>query len=273
MSEALTIADPHMHARASPQQSSKPVPGAVAVRWTHAKPGRRAAGVPSRIDGAAHPINILARRFPVIRRLVGDESFRAMARRYLASEPARFTLLHAYGDSFPRFLSSQGDSASFEYVADIAELELGYDKAQRAGRSVSSQQVTLLSPAQLFELGLVLHPSVSVVASRFPIVAIWEGNRRDDRIFMIERWIAESALVARPFLQVEVRRLPPGGYPFIAALLQGQSLSAAAGAASAVAPDFDFGSGLTLLMESNIVMGCRERLGTSGENPDRRAPR
>jgi hypothetical protein len=35
---------------------------------------------------------------------------------------------------------------------------------------------------------------------------------------MTERWIAESAVVARPFLKVEILRLPSGGYAFLSAI-------------------------------------------------------
>ena len=40
---------------------------------------------------------------------------------------------------------------------------------------------------------------------------IWENNQSDDENGMIDRWRAEAALVARPLLEVEVRRLLPGG--------------------------------------------------------------
>jgi hypothetical protein len=66
-----------------------------------------------------------------------------------------------------------------------------------------------------------------LVQSRFPIVTIWENNRNNDGDGMIERWIAEAAVVARPFLKVEVRRLPSGGYAFLSALTQGKTVATA----------------------------------------------
>ena len=72
----------------------------------------------------------------------------------------------------------------------------------------------------------MLHPSVYLVQSRFPIVTIWESNQ-SMASGMIDRWSAEAALVARPFLEVEVRRLPPGGYAFLRALSEGQTVATA----------------------------------------------
>jgi hypothetical protein len=37
----------------------------------------------------------------------------------------------------------------------------------------------------------VLHPSVCLIQSRFPIVTIWEHNQTNDDNGMIERWSAE----------------------------------------------------------------------------------
>jgi len=67
-----------------------------------------------------------------------------------------------------------------------------------------------------------------------PIVTIWENNRTNDHNGMIERWGAEAALVARPFLEVEVRRLPSGGYAFLHAVSKGQTVATTVGIATEV---------------------------------------
>src|SRR5262245_9623780 len=78
-------------------------------------------------------------------------------------------------------------------------------KARRAADVRPLPAKTLLSlPAEwLKALCITLHPSVGLVQSRFPIVTIWENNQSDDENRMIDRWSAEAALVARPFLEVE----------------------------------------------------------------------
>src|SRR5262245_42586254 len=57
-------------------------------------------------------IDLLAARFPVTRCLVGEESFHAMARRFVRSDPPRSATLHRYGERLPRFLRSRGRAAS-----------------------------------------------------------------------------------------------------------------------------------------------------------------
>jgi hypothetical protein len=111
----------------------------------------------------------------------------------------------------------------------------------------------------LGDLRLVLHPSVFLVASRFPIVTIWESIERAGGNGMIERWRAEAALVARPRLDVEVRRMLPGGYAFIAGLSKGWTVAAAIEAGRAAVARFDAFANLALLTEAQIVVGFRER--------------
>ena len=105
-----------------------------------------------------------------------------IAHQFIAGEPLRFD-----EEAFPRFLRSRGAAASIEYVADIAELEMAHDKARRAAdaRPVGAQAFAPLSIKRLKGLRVELHPSVSLVASRFPIVTIWENNRCDGEPGMI----------------------------------------------------------------------------------------
>src|SRR5262245_50634113 len=124
-------------------------------------------------------IDLLAARFPVTRRLVGEESFHAMARRFVRSDPPRSATLNRYGDRFPRFLRSRGKAASIEYVADMAELELARSRARRAAdaRPIDARALRSLRDEQREGMRLELHPSVFLVASRFPIVTIWHDDR------------------------------------------------------------------------------------------------
>lgn len=203
-------------------------------------------------------IDLLAAHFPVTRRLVGEESFHAMARRFVRSDRPRSGTLHRYGDRLPRFLRRRGKAASIEYVADIAELELARNKARRAAdaRPIDARALRSLRVEQREGMRLVLHPSLFLVASRFPIVAIWH-NRVGGGSGSILCWRAESALVARPFFDVEVRRLPPGGYAFICALSEGKTVAGALEAAKAATPDCEAAANFAILLEANVVIGFR----------------
>ena len=63
----------------------------------------------------------------------------------------------------------------------------------------------------------------------------------------------EDALVVRPYLDVEVRRLPPGATPFVLALKSGESIGGAT--ATALAPGFNLEANLAGLIESGAIVG------------------
>ena len=204
------------------------------------------------------PIELLAARYPVIRRLVGELSFRVVARRFIRSHPPS-GIPSSFGDNFPHFIRSLGNAACIEYVADVAELEMLQHKARYAQhvRPLAALAVSSLQAERLRGMRVVLHPSVYLVQSRFPIVTAWENHQTSDGDGMIERWVAEAAIVARPFLEVEVRRLPSGGYAFLGALSEGKTVATAVEIATEAAPKFDVVSSLRLIEDAKVVVGIQ----------------
>jgi len=83
-------------------------------------------------------IRLLAARFPVVRRLAGEESFLGATCGYVLTQPPRSASLLRYGEAFPIFLRSIGDCASIEYLADIAALEWARHTARYAAPAATS---------------------------------------------------------------------------------------------------------------------------------------
>ncbi len=78
-------------------------------------------------------------------------------------------------------------------------------------------------------------------------------NSGEQELAPIQNWRGEDALVARPYLEVEVRALPPGGAAFLLALAGGRTLSDAAEAALADDPNFDLTGNIAGLIGSGLV--------------------
>ena len=100
-----------------------------------------------------------------------------------------------------------------------------------------------------------LHPSVEIVRSPHPIVTIWAMNSGERDLAPIENWHGEAALAVRPYLDVDVRLLPPGGAVFLLALAGAKPLGEAAAAALADHPEFDLSRSLAGLICSGLVCG------------------
>jgi hypothetical protein len=199
-------------------------------------------------------IDALVARYPVVRRLLWDEVFHAVARIYIGQSPPRSPVLLEYGQDFPDFIRHFGDCAGRLYVADIATLEDARVRAYHAADADAVDRATFaaLDGERLAAMHVRLHPSVTLLKSDFPVVTVWESEQIGVGCYLRE-WKPEAALIARPEFDVEVRLLPDGGYEFLAALAAGGTIADAIAAAQPQ-DGFDLASNLAVLIGSGVVV-------------------
>jgi hypothetical protein len=222
---------------------------------------RKGAGAPARRfrvyrnNVYAGLIDVLAGRFPVVARLVGEEFFRAMARVYVEREPPSSAVLLRYGASFANFIAGFPPAAEVPYLADMAALEWLRHSAYHAADAAPLPLHELASAADhAADAVLTFHPSLGIVRSPYPIVSIYELNASSGEVPRARLTGREDALVARSGLEVEIRRLPQGGAPFIVALKERRPIGEAAILALREASAFDLAANLTGLMASGVVV-------------------
>jgi hypothetical protein len=205
-------------------------------------------------------IQALAQRFPVVHRLVGNEFFDAMARVYVTTCPPASPVMMLYGETFPDFVDGFAPAASVPYLGDIARIEIA------RGRAYHAEDATPISPQTFATLPVWHHP----------IVSIWQVNDGPDHAVPISPWAPEAALVARPFKEVEVRRLAPAVAVFLSSLARRETMTQAITAGMHAAAGFDLVANLRLLMMSNVVTAieCQlEQLSVPGDVLTSRNPR
>jgi hypothetical protein len=213
---------------------------------------------------AAGLVSSLAERFPVVKRLVGDEFFSAMARVYAAAELPRSPLMLYYGETFPTFIESFAPAAPIPYLADVARIEMARGLAYHAADAMPLE-VDAFKPLPTDDLGEVrvqLHPSVSIITSNYPIHSIWRINQNPDRFRPISLFAREAVLVVRPCLRVKTLCITHETAAFVSALAAGKTLAEAAGPTAAF-------ESLATLINAKIVIGFG---GYSATLLDRRAP-
>jgi hypothetical protein len=203
---------------------------------------------------AASLINVLMARFPVVVRLVGDDSFRSLAHRFVMRCPPRSPVLLSYGEGFPEFLHCVGATSSAAYLADIARLEVARGHAYHAADAepVGADRFAELTQERLPGLQVLLHPSVTLLRSQFPVVSAWEANQAGAD-GTIRCWRAEDAIVARPRHEVTVARLPDGGFAFLSSLSNGSTLATAIEAGIRDHAAFDLAANLAVLAGAEIA--------------------
>jgi hypothetical protein len=180
-------------------------------------------------------IGVLENRFPVVARLTGLEFFRAMAQVYLKQNMPRSPVLLDYGGDFAGFIAGFAPAADVPYLADIAHFEWLQNEAYHAADAtpLDAEALSAIDPTTLPQTVFHLHPSLRLLASPYPVLAIWRTNTHDAEVQPIDFAVpGDDLLIVRPHFDVEILRLPPSAYAFVGALAAGHSLAAAAAEAS-----------------------------------------
>jgi hypothetical protein len=180
-------------------------PGAVAIHRRNVRSARHDA---------------LAATYPVVRRLVGDAFFRALALRYGQAHPSRSGDLHLYGDALARFVADDPFAAALAYLPDVARLEWACHESLHAADAppLDAPALARVPPERQHAIRFVLHPSVRFLACAHPVVALWEANQpgRDGTPDRTEG--ADRVRVWRDASGVRVRRMEPPAWEFACAL-------------------------------------------------------
>jgi hypothetical protein len=187
----------------------------------------------------------LSQRFPVVRRLVGDDFFSEMARAFLKVSLPPTPLIFAYGDAFPDFIAGFAPASALPYLADTARLEAIWTRAYHAADAppLMAERLLAIAPEALTGIRLVRHPAAALMPSEFAIGTIWQAHQAE-AVAALSVATAESVLVTRPAFDVRVHIVPAADARFAAALFAGETLGEAAAIAFAHDPAFDFGRAL-----------------------------
>ncbi len=188
--------------------------------------------------------------FPVIRKLVGAENFKVLARAFLHRHPPTSPLMMFYGAEMPGFLRDFEPTGKTGYLPDVARLELLIRESYHAADAevADPNRLQELSPDALMETPITLAPSIRLLRSPWPVFSIWRFNMENGA--PKPEMKVEDVLVARPDLDPAPYLLPPGGGAFVEALLAGKTFGAAIDAAT---EDFDLSATLGLLIETNAM--------------------
>ena len=232
--------------------TTQPIPSGITAHNAASPTGRFAVYRNNVVVGL---VNALRSSFPVVEKIVGEEFFAGMARVFVLERPPSTPLLATYGDEFAPFIATFGPAHELLYLADVARLEAARTRAYRApdAMPLGVAEFAALDASALGGMRINLHPSVEIVRSPHPIVTIWAMNSGERELAPIENWHGEDALVARPYLDVNVHLLPPGGAAFLLALGGAKTLVEAASAALTDHPEFDLSRNLAGLIGSGLA--------------------
>jgi len=188
--------------------------------------------------------------FPVIRKLVGDQFFRAMAGVYLRQHPPSSPLMMYYGEAMPDFLAAFEPAAHLTYLPDIARLELAMRQSYHAADAapIQAEALQALAPDALMATTFRFAPAVHLLRSDFPIAAIYRANTQNGPKPVMK---AETALITRPEFDPMLHTLDQPAADCLAALIAGETLEAAIAAGGDA---LDLGALLGLLLGQGAII-------------------
>jgi hypothetical protein len=193
--------------------------------------GRTASGLRVYRNNVLYSLTrALAAQFPVVQKLVGDEFFGALASDYVRSEPPLEPALTYYGHQFAAFIARSPACRPLPYLADVARLELQYQRAMHAADDpvLHLGQLGAVAPELLGGATFTLHASVTLLASDYPIDRIWAANLDDPtEVIHLDAPGRHHLLIHRRALRVQVVSLQPPAFTLLQQLQNGQSLQQA----------------------------------------------
>lgn len=207
-------------------------------------------------NGHALAERALLAAYPVLARMLGDESFAALARALWHAMPPQRGDVAQWGDTLADFVAASPQLADDPYLADVARVEWAlHCAASAADAEAQPDTLALLGSHDLDTLQLQLAPGTALLRSPWPVASLVRAHLDDgvtlaQAAALLHAGQAEDAVVWRQGYRPQVRQAQPGEADFVAALLAGSAL----GKALDAAPQLDIQAWLTEAVQSGLLL-------------------
>jgi hypothetical protein len=202
-------------------------------------------------------LNTLAAGFPVVARLGGEDWFRQTGRAYMRAHPSRSGNLHHVGERFAAFLREQLEDTEFAYFAAVAELEWAYQGVLVAAEesALAIDALRSVAPEDYETLTFAVRSASRLVASAFPILAIWKANQLDREGAIRLDAGPSRVLVIRREDHVELRELGAAEFALLRAFAGGATFASAAESMLAEDGAADLGVVFARIVQLGVLAG------------------
>ncbi|HZZ91739.1 MAG TPA: DNA-binding domain-containing protein [Usitatibacter sp.] len=233
------------------------------LRFAHAVTAPRAPADPRlgiyRHNIASNLRNALGATYRATRAVMGADSFEAAADAYARRSPPGSGDLNLYGDGFAAFLEGDARAARLDFIPDLARLEWAFDEAARSAECDATPAEVLEALARAAAaarpFGLALHPSCTLLVSRYRVLAAWQAHAPAPDGEGSDSAAGERLLVRREGERPCVERLDVAEHAWLAACSSGATLEAAAEHALELDARFELVERLRARIADGTVVG------------------
>ncbi|MFN3624290.1 MAG: putative DNA-binding domain-containing protein [Hyphomicrobium sp.] len=129
----------------------------------------------------ARLVEVLSNEYPVLRRYMGEEPFRALARAFLTAHPSRTQNARWVGRSLPEFARQHWAERARPEVAELGEIERAVSDAFDSADApiLRFADLAAIEPGAWGQLTLELHPSVRLLHGETNAFDIWKALKDD----------------------------------------------------------------------------------------------
>ena len=224
-----------------------------------ADPGERLAIHRRHYEGSL--VRALLDKFPATTWLIGSAAMHDAARAFAGLHAPTTPCMAEYGDNFPRFLADREGSRGLAYLRWFAELEWRLVHAAIAIDQPALDLQRLAEHGDLSEVELVAQPGLCYLASPWPV---------DDlmKLYLTDTAPEQYQLAAADDIWLEIcgsrgafrfDRLEHGEFLFRLAVVNGNTLGAAAERALEAAENFDVAGALRRFVVDGLATDIRSR--------------
>lgn len=169
----------------------------------------------------------LANSCPVVEQLVGDACFRSLAREYLDTHPSTSGDLQHFGREFPAILDALYSGSEYDYLGDVARLELAIEDAllEPEAGTLDLDALADVPPDRLGDVIFTQAPSLRLIGSRYPLLSIWRAHQPGGEESVDLSSGAEYVAVRRVGDEVEMRLVDRAAFTLGRTLNGGGSLN------------------------------------------------
>jgi hypothetical protein len=215
----------------------------------------------SRLDVYRHHVRhslaaALATNFSTVQALVGEGFFRGLAGAFVEQSMPTQPVLSEYGASLPDFIAGYEPARDLPYLADVARLDWALDCAFQAPHveGLGASDLATIEADRLPSMSLSLTPGAALITSRFPLGRIWRAGQPDADAAPVDLESGGTRLLIlrRPddaaFVEMSTAEAA-----FVAALVDGRPIEAAAEAAFQADGAFDLSTVFARLLHLQVI--------------------
>ena len=202
-------------------------------------------------------VEALGTTFAPARRLVGEEFFDALLRRYALAHPPAAPCLAEYGAGLAEFCETDDVAAATPFLPDVLRFAFALNIAaqDKITQALDAATLSAIGSDRLPVLRVEALPGVTLIASRFPLTALWRlATDESDDPAPVDLSTGPECIAIWPEATAPAwTLLEPGDHAFLAAMIAGHPLAEAVAAATTADPMFHLAGALGFALRHGLL--------------------